>query len=167
MIRTCRDPLIPTYERVVNAVGLKYGHSASRMKAMGTRLVTIMMVWLLAGPPALCRGGMLVQCCDHVPAQSADVVGRSGCCDEHRSTDPEPQPPSRSAPLRCGSCAAVCSGATKLPDEAIGPVLSGWAFLPLVVYVESLCSQHAVRSLERSPGALNLPYPWSELPLRI
>ena len=147
--------------------GLKSQDPDYRIKAMARVLVNLSMVWFLAGPPALCRGGMLVQCCEHEPAESSAVASRSSCCDKDHSGGTERQPTSPQAPRKCGNCVTVCFGVTKPSDDSIDPILVGWAFLPLFVGQDSTPPRCTIRNFERPMFPHKLPFPPSDVPLLI
>lgn len=130
------------------------------------RLMLIATVWSLIAAPALCRAGALTGCCTHDDAP----ISPPACCDDDNRAPSDESPGQAPAQRECGSCADVCRGITKLSEarcltdlvEHVQP-WGGDAGLACptvsiaVVYVSHDCVLIG----------LCLPYPASDLPLRI
>jgi len=129
-------------------------------------LVPVMM-WSLVAAPALCRAGALRQCCAHdaVPLASDDrhPCGDGDCrCSSDGSEDERD-------PQECGSCAEVCKGSVKPPDEsdhAVPP--PGTA---LVIHEWAPAANAGFESTPAANGPRrdkpNLPFALSDVPLLI
>lgn len=137
------------------------------MESMLRNAFKLLMVWLIVGPPALCRAGVLVECCEHETAQPVPAVSASPCCGGCDSGEtPEPATP-EPAPRECGTCAGVCAVAAKPADE-LPPVTF------LVIVIDRVRFSHdpahparSGRSFSRDVCASAHPYPSSDLPLLI
>ncbi len=129
----------------------------------------------------MCRGGLLIRCCENgtadqlvggVPSSCNELACSGGeqCAairaEKHipESHTPESQPP---APRKCSDCAAVCSGAFK-PAEA-PPTLSPTtpALSECVGVLDAIETQPISRADDLALDRLSIPYPASDLPLRI
>lgn len=126
----------------------------------------IAAIWSLVAAPALCRAGALTVCCTHHETTTATPA----CCDadEHTQRD-EPASPA-SEKRECGSCADVCKGIAK-PAEDRGlselvdhaqPGAGDATPECLTTFIAPLRFAH-----DRVLIGLCLPYPASDLPLRI
>jgi hypothetical protein len=144
----------------------------------------LLMIFLIAGPPALCRAGLLVRCCESRSAWQATEEAPSSCCESGCQTndlntqkhDPNaqnkakprgPKPPSRETPRNCSDCAAVCAGAFK-PSDGL-PFFAIYT-LTLPEYIGD-CDSFDPRQISRANELANVrpsvPYPSSDIPLRI
>lgn len=131
-----------------------------------SRLTLIVAVWSFVVAPALCRAGALAACCTHEPAPSAPVA----CCPSHETSPADPPADSGTPPRKCGSCADVCKGVTK-PDEhrdlaALGEQLAQCSSPPLDVLM-TVCAVLRRPAHDCLIFGPDLPYPASDLPLRI
>lgn len=126
----------------------------------------IAAVWSLVAAPVLCRAGALTVCCTHDEAPFA----RPACCDGDDGVPSDESPGRAPVPRECGSCADVCRGISK-PDEARGLTdlvqqVQPWGgdagpeFLTLSIVVVHVSHDCVLIGL-------CLPYPASDLPLRI
>jgi len=135
-----------------------------------TRLsVKLVMMWLLLGPPALCRAGVLVQCCHLDSIQTLDPgepVASPCCVDEDTDSgvsDPAPDP----MPRRCGTCAGVCASVAKPSDDSNSTTLAAFLVLPASVVTVTPITRVTSRDMSRSSWLTSLPFPPSDLPLLI
>lgn len=122
--------------------------------------------------PALCRGGVLVECC--VPTQRAEETS-NGCPDEYPNSCPDESPDkcpdeTRSSEERdCSSCADICNSVSlttgKLGSEDVEIILA-----PVVPTTEALAGGRPLVR-DASADAFNgrpretLPFPTSDRPL--
>ena len=139
------------------------------MTSMTGATVKLLMVWLLVGPPALCRAGVLVECCDHESTETANSSASvsSPCCGDADANGDSERPTSDPMPRKCGTCAGVCATVVKPPDDFGSDTFVALLVLPLEVVSEAPFAPGAsdhVSSLCRIPS---LPYPPSDLPLLI
>lgn len=125
----------------------------------------IAALWSLIAAPALCRAGALTACCTHDEAPIAPTA----CCggdDGAPSESPGPAP----APRECDSCAEVCRGIAK-PDEARGLTVLVQQVQPWGGDAGPECLTESIAVVHVSHDCvligLCLPYPASDLPLRI
>lgn len=136
----------------------------TRMIRLAVKLV---MVWLLLGPPALCRAGVLVQCCDHesegTPDPSDSVA--SPCCADEGSDSGSSDSAPDSTPRRCGTCAGVCASVAKPTDDSNSTTLA--AFLVPPTNVVTVAAITRVTNMSRLSWLTSLPFPPSDLPLLI
>lgn len=129
-------------------------------------IVLISAVWSLIAAPALCRAGALTVCCTHDEAPTAPPA----CCDgdKHAPTDESPSP--APAERECGSCADVCRGIAK-PDENRGLADLVEHVLPWGGHAIPRCLMASLAPVHVAHDCvltgLCLPYPASDLPLRI
>lgn len=130
------------------------------------------MVFLLVGPPALCRAGVLVACCDRDPVHESDRSQSANCCpgdDECRLQSPCDEAPSEptSDHRTCDRCAGVCAGVARLSDDISADLPCD--FLPLMsLGMSDLTS--ASKPLVTHPILLQvprIPFPASDVPLLI
>jgi len=139
------------------------------MTLMTQATVRLLMVWLLVGPSALCRAGVLVECCDHESAETADSFAtvESSCCKDGNAGIDSGQPAPDPAPRKCGACASVCTSAAKPSDDSNSTALMVLLVLPAHVVSEAQIVLKTSRHVFRSCRQPNLPYPHSDLPLLI
>lgn len=141
----------------------------NRMILMSRLSVRVWMAWLLIGPPALCRAGVLVDCCAHESTQSTAPTEtvESPCCEKHESEEDAALLTPERIPRKCGDCAGVCNSVAKPSDDtglntlAVSPVA--------VVPVASEAPMPVQGNLDphRTPIHTGPPYPPSDLPLLI
>ena len=137
-------------------------------------LALLAAVWGLVGVPALCRAGVLVECC--APTHPADK-DRHGCPDEcpngchDELPDKCPGDTGSSDERDCSSCADICNSVT-LPTGKLGGEDVEITLAPVVPTTEALGSSlPSVRYA--SPDVFNrwphenLPFPTSDRPLLI
>lgn len=130
------------------------------------RLRLIVAVWSFVAAPALCRAGVLTTCCTHGDVPIASPV----CCDGHGNAPSDGPPGHEPTERECGSCADVCNGIAKLAEERSLPNMADheqpWNSAttpePLMESIAAGCM--AFDCVLRGPC---LPYPASDLPLRI
>ncbi len=148
----------------------------------------LLMIFLIAGPPALCRAGLLVRCCESRVAQPVTVEpltdkAPSSCCkSECRSGEPEGQtqiestdfelpaqevPLKREMPRNCGDCAAVCAGAFKPSDGPPSLVPSTPASSECIGVLDAIEAQLNSPAVEPANKRPSIPYPASDVPLRV
>lgn len=99
-------------------------HLAEPACRMLRAVVKLWMVCALMGPPALCRIGVLVQCCENGPAEARAASSAASCCDDRASNLALPAVAAKKnsrqddpIPRKCGACAAVCSSVAKPNDD--------------------------------------------------
>lgn len=126
----------------------------------------IAAVWSFVAAPALCRAGALTVCCTHDEAP----IAAPACCDGHRDA-PSDGPPDRDpAERECGSCVDVCKGIAKPAEERGLPSIAdqtqpwGGATTAELLTESSATGRTAFDCVLIGPC---LPYPASDLPLRI
>ena len=141
-----------------------------RIRLMMRGLLKLAMVWLLVAPPALCRAGVLADCCEDQQTETSTAAVKHPCCREstggckeeqsspHRVPDP--------APKSCGTCAAVCSSPAKPAEEPILPTPAAVLLTSLSVASELLPTQ-ASHDSACSCNQRKLPFPSSDVPLLI
>jgi len=125
------------------------------------------MIWLLAGPPVLCRAGALVNCCEGRPAESAAAEeSRSACCDEDSGCT-DPHSPSHQLPRKCGMCVTICSGPTKPTEVSVSPIMADAALPYVFAGPDTSPGRRSVYDFGPIKLLHRLPYPLSDVPLRI
>jgi hypothetical protein len=125
------------------------------------------MVCLVAGPPNLCRAGVVVECCEHEQPESPVATGDTLCCNDHRGSCDDQQPPAREKPRQCGTCADICANITK-PSEGLNyPAFAGCLLVPNLLISYSLTLQPTVCHLEPTKFLQKLPFHTSDVPLLI
>lgn len=130
--------------------------------------VKMLMMWLLVGPPALCRAGVLIECCDHEPLGDLRIVEatKPPCCDNENPTGNEDRPDPESGSRKCGTCAGVCATVAK-PSDGLDVTTLADVVLPIPSAIASTRPHHASQTLAGSPQSASLPFPPSDLPLLI
>ena len=137
-------------------------------------LALLVAVWGLVGMPALCRAGVLVECC--VPTHHADE-DPDGCPDECPNGCPDefpgkcPDDTDSPDERDCSSCADICNSIS-LPTGRPGCEDAEITLVPVVPTTEAPAS--GLLSVPyASPDVLsrwpheNLPFPISDRPLLI
>ena len=135
---------------------------------MSKLAVKMLMMWLLVGPPALCRAGVLIECCDHEPLRDLRIVATTEppCCDNENPTSSEDLPDSESGSRTCGACAGVCATVAK-PSDGLDVTTLADVALPIPGVIAPTRAHHASQILAGSPLSPYLPFPPSDLPLLI
>jgi len=117
---------------------------------MKTRmLATLIVSWGLIGVPALCHGGMLVECCE------------DACPDEDGPSQPR----------ECSSCIALCNATVSPSNQNGGPdvepnvPVAGVAVAPIMIRREILHERNPAWLAQRPRR--NLPYPVPDRPLLV
>ena len=135
-------------------------------------LALLATIWGLVGMPALCRAGVLVDCCvltHHAGEESRGCPDEcpSGCPDE--SPDKCPDDTESSDERDCSSCADICNSVC-LPTGKQGSADMEITLAPVVATTGALAGGlPSVRYA--SPDAFtqrpreNLPFPTSDRPL--
>jgi len=129
--------------------------------------VYLLMVWLMAGPPALCRAGVLDECCDQRSADWPAATVESGCCADGDGGCGADQRAPEPIPRKCGTCAGVCTSLVKPSEDSNTVSLAEAAFIPVHIDPEPLIAEHTSRIFLRSCRQPALPYPHSDVPLLI
>lgn len=129
--------------------------------------VKFLMMWLLLGPTALCRAGVLSDCCKRDPKPQAHKgePAKPSCCADHEDDDKIGNSGTESRPRKCGECADVCGTVFKPPGSIEVAVLTSDVTSIRSVAEQTpgfpiQCDDHS----RRKPG---LPYPPSDRPLLI
>ncbi len=136
---------------------------------MSGTMVKSLTIWLLVGPPLLCRGGVLVDCCDHPPVESPPAVMMPSCCDSSSccpTSDQSAPPQEEQSPRKCRDCTAICASKAKVSDD-----ITLVDFADVVVAALGVDSQLGTPSLavfpKRAEVPRRLPFPASDVPLLI
>ncbi len=139
------------------------------MFLMTRTAVKLLMAWLLVGPPALCRAGMLVECCERGSAETADpsATVESPCCRDGDAGCDSRQPAPDPTPRRCGTCASACVTVAKPSDDSNYTTFAVLLVLPVDVVLETPLAPDTSRHLSCSCRRSTRPYPPSDLPLLI
>ncbi|OQZ07129.1 MAG: hypothetical protein B6D36_01445 [Planctomycetes bacterium UTPLA1] len=130
--------------------------------------VRLLMVCLLVGPPALCKAGVLVACCDHESLRAGtDEPLQTACCTEVEDGCNTDTTVPDSTPRKCEACAGICAGAVKPSDESKAAALDAQPAILVVIVINSMAYPR-IRpdSLHSLPGP-RLPFPVSDVPLLI
>lgn len=153
----------------------------------------LLMIFLIAGPPALCRAGMLVRCCESQAAQpltaqpltDTQLTGKvqATCCkSECRSGKPvgptqiesinselptQEVPVEQEVPRNCEDCAAVCAGAFKPSDGSHSLVPTSPASSECICVFDATTMQSISPAGELANKRPSIPYPASDIPLRV
>jgi len=148
--------------------GLKKAGSERRILLMTRATVKLLMMWLLVGPPALCRAGVLVECCDHESEETAaSATVESPCCGDADtgcgSEEPAPDP----MPRRCGSCADMCAAVVKPSGDSNSTTFAVLLVLPVNVVSKAPLAPDTGQHFSPSCQRPSPPYPPSDLPLLI
>ena len=136
------------------------------MVTMTELALKLIMVWLLVGPPALCRGGVLEECCAHDEARvvTAVVADQPPCC-KGSSKCSSKRPAEPPAPRKCGTCAGVCATVVKPSDDTVTDTV----LMLMPVYLDGVSIDPSIlRSQDLTDGRPpELRVPMGELPLLI
>ncbi len=145
---------------------------ASSYTILMRSLACAIAVWGLVGMPALCRAGVLADCCE--PTHHAEDTSH-GCPDECPNNCPDESPDkcpddTRSSDGRdCSSCADICNSVC-LTTGKLGSEGIEITFAPVVPTAEALAGglpsipHVAPDVVDRWPRE-NLPFPISDRPL--
>ena len=133
-------------------------------------LLILTVTWSLVAAPALCRAGILDECCEHQPAPPLSgekaTCGGAGCGCTDESPRPQPQQPEE---RQCSWCAGVCRTQIKPSDEG-GNTLQFQHALPVAVDTPSDMGLLGRASRCFAGGAAErhrIPFPPSDVPLLI
>jgi len=137
------------------------------------RFVALLVThWALIAVPALCRAGLLVDCCAAVDTQKRDSAACPSGCPNRCSTDePSPSPVDQQRPegRDCSACAEACNSVAVVADRTGGADLptdlmpTAWADLVRddgpapALHVRARVPDHQTR--------IALPFPISDRPL--
>ncbi len=139
------------------------------MMLMARSAVNLVMMWLLLGPPVLCRAGVLVECCDHESTESPepDAVVESSCCGGVDAGGDSGQPAPKPIPRKCGACSGVCATVVKPSDDSTANSLVNLLVLHAYVVSETPLAPGTILHVSFSCRGPSPPYPPSDLPLLI
>lgn len=139
------------------------------MSLMARGALKLLMAWLLAGPPALCRAGVLVECCDHASTKTANSSAHvsAPCCGDCGTNSKSEKPAPDPVPRQCGTCAGVCATVVKPVDDANPTTFAVFLAIPAHVASDGQPATDTGYLDPHSYRIANLPYPPSDLPLLI
>ena len=137
-------------------------------------LALVAVVWSFVGMPALCRAGILVECCTlgipgHAKSHDAPDECTDDCpCDTREET---PDGTESSHPRDCDSCAESCdvvsTHSKQTDDEDFAVLLVAEIAVAQVPCDAFLTHQHHSRSPNTIQLNENIPIPPSDRPLLI
>ena len=144
-------------------------YTISDNAVMARSAVNLLMMWLLLGPPALCRAGVLVECCDHGSTETPEpeAAAESPCCGGVNAGGDSGKPAPNPLPRKCGICSGVCTAVVKPSDDSTANSLVNLMVLPAYVFSETLPTSGTILYDSLLCLGQSRPYPPSDLPLLI
>ncbi len=140
-------------------------------------IARLLMIFLIAGPPALCRAGLLVRCCESPEAEVVAEEAPSSCCKSGCGTGKqaakpqaesnESKRPASESPRKCSDCAAVCAGVFKPSETPPSLTPTSPAMYERIGDLDTVEPQPVLSFDDLAFGWLSIPYPASDLPLQI
>ncbi len=184
-LNRCAGPIFPPCQRIsdkrldavlvcnrLNEIGYE-----SRIVSGMQRVARLLMIFLIAGPPTLCRAGLLVRCCESAPDSQLADEASSSCCEsgcrngeqssKRQVKSKDSKRHEREVPRKCSDCAAVCAGAFKPSDALPSLTPTSPAMSECVVVFDAIETQLVWGADNLPHWRLSIPYPASDLPLRI
>lgn len=140
----------------------------SRIDVMIRGAVRLLMACLLVGPPALCKAGVLVACCDHESLRAGnDEPLESACCPDAEDDCNADTTVPDSTPRKCEACAGICAGAVKPSDESKAAAIDAQTASVVAFVINSMACPGIRSDSLRSLPDPRLPFPVSDVPLLI